>query len=161
MRRAAMLWAVAVFFWSPDVCRTAAAPTGGQAAPPTVEKTDFGKTTDGTPVECYVLKNGKGVTAKIITYGAILTELHVPDKDGKPADVALGFDDLAGYLSGHPFFGATVGRVANRIAKGKFTLDGKDYKLATNNGPNALHGGLKGFDKKLWKAEDHVAPDAV
>jgi aldose 1-epimerase len=98
------------------------------------------------------------MTAKVMTYGAILTELHVPDRDGKPADVVLGFDNLDAYLAGHPHFGATTGRVANRIAKGRFTLDGKEYKLAVNNGPNSLHGGLKGFDKVVWKAEDVSGP---
>ncbi len=119
---------------------------------------DFGKTAEGTPVELYVLTNGK-ITAKVMTYGAILTELIVPDREGKPGDVVLGFDSLAPYLAGHPFFGATTGRVANRIAKGKFTLDGKEYTLAVNNGPNSLHGGLKAFDKKVWKAEDASGPD--
>ena len=104
-----------------------------------------------------MLTNGR-ITAKVMTYGAILTELHVPDRDGKPGDVVLGFDTLEGYLAGHPYFGATVGRVANRIARGKFTLDGKDYTLAVNNGPNTLHGGLKGFDKVVWKAEDASGP---
>ncbi len=118
-----------------------------------VEKMAFGKTGDGTPVELYVLTNKKGMTAKVMTYGAILTELDVPDKNGKTVDVVLGFDNLKGYLEGHPYFGSNVGRVANRIAKGKFTLDGKEYKLATNNGPNHLHGGKEGFDKKVWKAE--------
>ncbi len=115
------------------------------------ERRPFGKTPDGTEVGLYVLKNENGMTAKIMTYGATLIELDVPDRNGKFADVVLGFDTLDGYLAGHPFFGSTVGRVANRIAKGKFTLDGKDYKLATNNGPNHLHGGLKGFDKVVWK----------
>jgi aldose 1-epimerase len=121
--------------------------------PMTVVKKDFGKTPDGVAVEEYTLANPSGLQAKVITYGAILTELVVRDKDGKFANVVLGFDDLKGYLAGHPYFGATVGRVANRIAKGKFTLDGKEYTLATNNGPNALHGGKKGFDKVVWKAE--------
>ena len=89
--------------------------------------------------ELFTLTNANGLVAKISTYGAILTELHVPDKNGKSADVVLGFDKLDAYLAGHPYFGATVGRVANRIAKGKFSLDGKEYTLATNNGPNALH----------------------
>src|SRR5205809_27945 len=119
---------------------------------------DFGKTPDGTPVTLYVLTNGK-VTAKVMTYGAILTELHVPDRDGKTTDVVLGFDSLEGYLGGHPYFGATVGRFANRIAKGRFTLDGKEYTLAVNNGPNSLHGGLKGFDKQVWKARPVSSPD--
>jgi aldose 1-epimerase len=121
-------------------------------------KQDFGKTPDGTPVDLYVLKNGK-MTAKIITYGAIVTELDVPDRQGMPADVVLGFDTLEGYLAGHPYFGATVGRVANRVAQGRFTLNGRDYTLAVNNGPNALHGGLKGFDKVVWKGEDVSGPD--
>lgn len=119
----------------------------------------FGKTNDGTPVDEYVLTNGK-LTAKVITYGAIVTELHVPDRQGKLADVVLGFDTLEGYLAGHPYFGAAVGRVANRIARGKFTVDGKEYTTATNNGPNALHGGLMGFDKVVWKAEDASTPAA-
>jgi aldose 1-epimerase len=126
-----------------------------------IEKMAFGKTADGTAVDLYVLKNKHGMTAKVMTYGAILTELHVPDKNGKLGDVVLGFDDLKGYLAGHPFFGATVGRVANRIAKGKFTLGGKEYKLAINNGPNALHGGKKGFDKVVWKAEPVETKDGV
>jgi aldose 1-epimerase len=118
-----------------------------------VERMDFGKTRDGTPVDIYVLSNGK-LTAKVMTYGAILTELHVPDRNGRLADVVLGFDNLDAYLAGHPHFGATTGRVANRIAKGRFTLDGKEYKLAVNNGPNSLHGGLKGFDKVVWKGQE-------
>jgi len=114
-----------------------------------VTKMDFGKTADGTPVERFTLTNGK-VTAKVITLGGIVTELIVPDRDGKPGDVVLGFDTLDGYLAPHPYFGAIVGRVANRVAGGKFTLDGKEYHLAVNNGPNSLHGGKKGFDKVVW-----------
>src|SRR5262249_49905672 len=137
----------------------AALPPGGaraddKKAAPGVTKSDFGKTADGTPVELYTLTNDKGAVAKVMTYGATLTELHAPDRTGKAADVVLGFDNLDGYLKGHPFFGSTVGRCANRIAKGRFELDGKEYKLATNNGPNHLHGGDKGFDKKVWKAEE-------
>ena len=135
------------------------APAGQEAkSQRSVERMDFGKTPDGTPVELYVLTNGR-MTAKVMTYGAIVTELDVPDRDGKLADVVLGFDTLEGYLAGHPYFGATTGRVANRIAKGKFTLDGKEYTLAVNNGPNSLHGGMKGFDKVVWKAEDVSGPD--
>ena len=125
-----------------------------QAAKPGVTRKAFGKLKDGTKVDIFTLTNDKGMTAKITTFGAILTELHVPDKSGKMGDVVLGFDSVAPYETGpHPYFGATVGRVANRIAKGKFTLDGKEYTLATNNGPNHLHGGLKGFDKVVWNAE--------
>ena len=126
-----------------------------------VEKKDFGKTADGTAVELYVLTNANGLVAKVTSYGAILTEVHAPNRDGKMEDVVLGFDDLKGYLGGHPFFGATTGRVANRIAKGKFTLDGKEYTLAVNNGPNTLHGGLKGFDKAVWKADEVERPEAA
>jgi aldose 1-epimerase len=112
----------------------------------------FGRTPDGAEVKIYTLSNSKGMTAKITEYGGIITELWVPDRNGKPGNVALGFDNLDRYVKGHPFFGAIAGRVANRIAKGKFTLDGKEYTLAVNNGPNHLHGGIKGFDKKVWKS---------
>jgi aldose 1-epimerase len=125
----------------------------------------FGKTPDGKDVELYTLtKEDDRIVAKVMNYGAILTELYTPDRNGKLDDVVLGFDNLKAYLMGHPFFGATAGRVANRIAKGRFTLDAKEYKLATNNGPNHLHGGLKGFDKQVWKAavaSEPGAPPAV
>jgi aldose 1-epimerase len=117
-----------------------------------IETRDFG-TVDGKTAHLYTLTNANGMVAKITDYGTILTELWVPDKSGKTTDVVLGFDNLEAYLKGHPFFGAIAGRCANRIAKGKFTLDGKAYQLATNNGVNALHGGVKGFDKHLWTAE--------
>jgi aldose 1-epimerase len=116
------------------------------------EKSSFGKLPDGTGVDLYTLTNTNGVVAKVTNYGTIITELHVPDRNHKLGDVVLGFDNLAQYLKGHPCFGCTVGRVANRIAKGRFVLDGKTYTLAINNGPNHLHGGRKGFDKVLWKA---------
>jgi aldose 1-epimerase len=131
--------------------------SGDSRSQGSLERMDFGKTPDGTSVDLYVLTNGK-MTAKVMTYGAILTELQVPDRNGKMGDVVLGFDNLASYLAGHPYFGAMTGRVANRVAKGQFTLDGKEYKLAVNNGPNSLHGGLKAFDKKIWKAEDKSGP---
>jgi aldose 1-epimerase len=111
---------------------------------------DYG-TVDGKTVSLYTLTNSHGVVAKITNYGCTVTELHVPDKSGKMADVVLGFDKLDGYLDKSPFFGCVAGRVANRIAKGKFSLDGQNYTLAVNNGPNALHGGKKGFDKKVWE----------
>ncbi|WP_417935274.1 aldose epimerase family protein [Flagellimonas aequoris] len=116
-------------------------------------KTTFGAMPDGTQVEKYTLKNPKGMEVDVITYGGIITRWTAPDKTGKYEDVVLGFDDLKSYLDGNPFFGALVGRYCNRIAKGKFNLDGKTYTLATNNGENHLHGGLKGFDKAVWKAE--------
>jgi aldose 1-epimerase len=114
---------------------------------------DFGKLPDGSGVKRYTLKNKNGLVAKVIEYGAILSELWVPDRQGRTANVVAGFDNLDQYVKGCPFFGATTGRYANRIARGKFTLEGREYTLATNNGPNALHGGLKGFDKQLWKSE--------
>ena len=127
-----------------------------------IEKMDFGKTKDGTPVELYVLTNAAGMTAKIMTYGATLTELDVPDRKGKKEDVVLGFDNLRAYEENSgPYLGATVGRYANRIAGGKFTLDGKEYKLAVNNGDNSLHGGKKGFDKVVWKAEPKKVADGA
>lgn len=116
----------------------------------------FGKLEDGTRVTAYTLINKNGMSAKIIDYGGIVTELHVPDAKGNFADVALGFDSMEGYLKGSPYFGTIVGRVANRVAKGTFTLYGKTYKLAVNNGPNALHGGLKGFDKVMWTAKPQL-----
>jgi aldose 1-epimerase len=132
----------------------------GQAASPAgtraVQKAAFGKTKEGAAVEIYTLTNRNGMTAKVMTYGATLTELIVPDRSGKPGNIVLGFDTIEPYLAGVPYFGSTIGRVGNRIAKGSFTLNGKTYKLATNNGPNHLHGGVKGFDKVVWKAE--VAP---
>jgi aldose 1-epimerase len=120
---------------------------------PSVQASAFGKLADGTPVDLFTLTNGSGLVSKITNYGAIITEMHVPDRSGKTGDIVLGFDNLEQYLKSHPYFGATVGRVANRIAKGRFTLEGKTYQLAVNNGPNHLHGGLKGFDKVVWKAE--------
>jgi aldose 1-epimerase len=117
-----------------------------------ISKSEFGKTPDGTTVDLYTLTNAKGSVCKIITYGAVMTELHVPDRAGKMADVVLGFDNLPQYIHDSPCFGATVGRFANRIAKGRFTIDGKTYTLAINNPPNTLHGGKIGFDKVVWKA---------
>ncbi|HXE55026.1 MAG TPA: aldose epimerase family protein [Tepidisphaeraceae bacterium] len=124
-----------------------------------IQKTEFGQTHDGKPVEMYTLTNRNGMVAKLITYGAILAELHVPDRTGKTADVVLGFNDLNDYLDHNPFFGAVAGRYANRIAKGKFELNGKTYHLFVNNGPNTLHGGKVGFDKKVWKPEPKETPN--
>lgn len=121
----------------------------------------YGKTADGQAVEEFTLTAGR-YSAKLITYGAAISELIVPDKNGKPTDIVLGFDDMAGWQSkGNPYFGCTTGRVANRIAKGKFKLDGKEYKLAVNNEPNTLHGGVRGFDKVVWQAEPIPGKPAV
>jgi aldose 1-epimerase len=117
-----------------------------------ITKSNFGQTPDGKAVELYTLQNSKGMEAKITTYGGIVTSLKVPDKNGKLGDVVLGYDNLGGYLKSTPYFGALIGRYGNRIANGKFTLDGQTYTLPTNNGANTLHGGLKGFDKVVWTA---------
>ncbi|HZE95546.1 MAG TPA: aldose epimerase family protein [Planctomycetota bacterium] len=110
-------------------------------------------------IEEFTLRNASGMTAKLTNYGTILMELHVPDRDGKTADVVLGLDKAEDYQKGHPFFGATAGRVANRIANASFTLDGKEYPLAKNNGPHTLHGGVKGWDKYVWEASKGEGPD--
>ena len=126
-----------------------------------VEKAAFGQTADGTAIESYTIYNSQGASAKLITYGATVAELHVPDKNGKMADVVLGFDNLEGYLGQHPHFGGAIGRYGNRIAKGKFTLDGKEYQLAINNPPNSLHGGPTGFDRRVWKAQPVEVKDGA
>ncbi|HAB18217.1 MAG TPA: galactose-1-epimerase [Verrucomicrobiales bacterium] len=117
----------------------------------TLDKTSFGKLPDGSEADLFTLSNGRGVTVKFTNYGLIITELLTPDHQGKPGNIVLGFDNLPRYLEGHPFFGAIAGRVANRIGKGVFIIDGRTYPLALNNGPNHLHGGNVGFDKKLWQ----------
>jgi aldose 1-epimerase len=123
-----------------------------------IRKAGSNSTHNGQSVDLYVLTN-KEMVAKVLTYGGILTELQVPDRDGELNDIVLGFDDIDRYMGNHPYFGAIIGRFANRIAKGKFTLDGKDYRLATNDGPNHLHGGLTGFDKVVWHAKTVQAED--
>jgi aldose 1-epimerase len=127
----------------------------------------FGHMSDGTPVDIYTLSN-RGIEVQVITYGGIVRSIKVPDKNGKVADVVLGFDALEGYIGGYdPYFGALVGRYANRIAKGQFQLDGQTYSIPVNDGANALHGGPRGFDKVVWDAKiirngielTHVSPD--
>jgi aldose 1-epimerase len=115
-----------------------------------IERKNFGNLPDGTPVEVFTLKNSQGAEARILNYGGLVISLKVPDRNGNLGDVVLGYDNLQGYLKDTPYFGALIGRYGNRIAKGRFTLNGREYKLAVNNGPNALHGGLKGFDKVIW-----------
>jgi aldose 1-epimerase len=119
----------------------------------TVQVSEFGHLPDGTTINLYTLTNAKGSVAKVISYGATLTELWIPNYAGRKRDVVLGFDNMEGYLGTDPYFGAIVGRYGNRIAKGLFTLDGKQYSLAVNNGPNSLHGGIKGFDKVVWQGQ--------
>ncbi|MCZ2155911.1 MAG: galactose mutarotase [Bryobacterales bacterium] len=119
----------------------------------TLKTAPFGQLPGGEQVTRYTFRNARGVELSVMDYGATILSVKLPDSSGKLTDVVLGFDTLEGYLGTQPYMGAVVGRYANRIAKGKFTLDGKTYTLAINNGPNALHGGLKGFDKKLWTAK--------
>jgi aldose 1-epimerase len=138
-------------------------PASASAPPPTppsgsIVQTPFGKA-DGKNVDLYTLTNGNGVVLKVMTYGAAVTALLVPDRRGKLADVVLGFDDLDGYVKSNPFFGVTVGRVANRIRDAKFSLDGKVFKLAANDKHDHLHGGVKGWDKAIWEAEALQAPE--
>lgn len=124
-------------------------------AKPGVKKAPFGKATDGKSVEIYTLTNSNGAEARIMTYGGTVVSLTMPDKKGNFTDVVLGYDALDGYLGNNStYLGALIGRYGNRIAKGKFTLDGKEYNLATNNGANHLHGGAKGFDKVVWTAKN-------
>jgi len=126
-----------------------------------IQEQSFGQTPDGHKVKLYTLTNSNGLKARIMTYGATVVSLEVPDRNGKLGDITLGYDDLDGYVKNNPYFGAIVGRYGNRIAKGRFTLDGTTYQLATNNGENHLHGGIKGFDKVVWDAEPVKQKDAV
>jgi aldose 1-epimerase len=125
-----------------------------------VQISEFGKTQDGVTVYRYVLTNKKNVEAVVITYGASLVQLKIPDRTGKIADVVLGYDDLAGYEQDKAYLGATVGRYANRIAGGQFVLAGTTFHIPKNNGANSLHGGIRGFNKKVWTGVDRSRPDA-
>jgi aldose 1-epimerase len=124
-----------------------------------VKQQAFGKLADGTPIELYTLSNGKGMEARVMTLGATVVSLTAPDKAGKYADVVLGMDSVDGYVKGVPYFGAIVGRYGNRIGHAQFTLEGNTYHTPKNDGDNTLHGGIKGFDKRVWTARE--AGDAV
>jgi len=126
-----------------------------------LDKKTLGNTADGLEVLQFTLSNDAGLTVKLMTYGATITAVEVPDRDGNVDNVTLYLDTLDDYLAGHPFFGCVAGRYANRIAKGRFTLDGQEYALAANNGPNHLHGGIKGFDKAVWTADEVREEDSV
>jgi len=126
-----------------------------------VTKSLFGKAPGGGRVDLFTLTNARGWFARIASYGTILTELQVPDRRGRLGNVVLGFDNLKQYLAGHPYFGCTAGRVANRTARGRFRLDGKTYKLCANSAPHHLHGGTLGFDKAVWAAEILPGPEAA
>ena len=129
--------------------------------PPTVKKTPFGSTIDGTDIDQFILSNNNGMEVRIITYGGIITSLTAPDKNGDYKDIVLGYNTLAEYEAETPYFGALIGRYGNRIAKGKFSLGNQEYTLAVNNGVNHLHGGLKGFDKVVWDAKTIVSDATV
>lgn len=126
-----------------------------------ITKSDFGRTADGEAVAKYTLENKDGIQVDIITYGGRITSLRTPDSSGKLANVVLGFNDIQQYEQDNPFFGALIGRYGNRIAKGKFSLDGTEYTLAQNNGENSLHGGVKGFDKRVWNATTEESDDSI
>ena len=118
-----------------------------------VQRASWGNVAPGEPAELFTLRNAHGVEVQLTNYGGIITSINTPDRAGRFADIVLGYDSLAGYLRASPYFGAIVGRYANRIARGRFTLDGTTYTLAVNNGPNSLHGGRRGFDKVVWDAQ--------
>jgi aldose 1-epimerase len=134
---------------------------GTAAVAGTIDKKPFGAMPDGTTVEVYTLSNDQKMSVQILTYGGVVHTINVPDRDGRLGNVALGFAKFEDYLTKSPYFGNITGRYANRIAKGTFTLGGTTYKLAINNGPNALHGGISGFDKKVWQAKEVSGPDSV
>ena len=123
-----------------------------------IKKQSFGKTAEGTPVDLYILTNHTGAEAAITNYGGIVVWLKVPDRKGNLGDVVLGYDNLDGYVSDKAYLGALIGRYGNRIAHGKFTLDGVTHTLPQNNGENTLHGGIKGFNKQVWQAEEIPSP---
>ena len=133
-----------------------AAAAGGAGNNPNagISKKAFGKTADGRTVDLFTLTNNRGMRVAITNYGGIVVSIVVPDRNGQPADVVLGFDGFDGYLAKEPYFGALIGRYGNRIGNARFKLDGVEYKLAANNGPNSLHGGLQGFDKRVWTARE-------
>lgn len=126
-----------------------------------LEKSLFGKTQTGQEAQLFTCTNKNGLVLKLTDYGATVVAVETPDRSGKRANINLGFDNVRGFEGDHPYFGATVGRFANRIAKARFTLDGKEYTLAANNGPNHLHGGLKGFNRVMWRAEEVKTGDEV
>jgi aldose 1-epimerase len=131
------------------------------AASLTSEKTLFGTMPDGSKVDQYTLRNARQMEVSILSYGGIIQSILVPDRNGKLADVVLGFDTLEGYIQPNPYFGAIIGRYGNRVAQGRFTLNGHQYQIPTNDGPNALHGGPEGFEKKLWQAAPIEASDWI
>ncbi|HEX6559040.1 MAG TPA: aldose epimerase family protein [Longimicrobiales bacterium] len=148
MKRIVVLVAAGLISASLSACQQK---TSNQSA--SVQKMSFGTTADGRAIDSYTLRNAHGIEMRVTNYGGVITSLKTPDRSGRLDDIVLGFDSLAPYLAGTPYFGAIIGRYGNRIANGTFQLDGQTYTLAKNNGPNHLHGGVRGFDKVVWTAE--------
>ena len=162
LRRSSLLTFLALLFLACACSRQAPQEDSDAAGgKPTVASQPFGALPDGTAVELITLTNASGMSVSVTSYGAIITSIKVPDRAGELADVALGYDTLDEYVKDTSHFGALIGRYANRIAKAQFALDGKTYKLARNDGPNSLHGGVQGFDKFVWKAEPFERPTEV
>ena len=134
-------------------------PPSAPTPPPDIARAAFGTSQDGQPVETFTLRNASGIEMRVISLGGIITHLRTPDRSGAMADIVLGFDTIDGYLKEHPYFGAIIGRYGNRIGTARFAIDGTTYTLAANNGPNHLHGGVKGFDKVVWQAEPQNTTD--
>ncbi len=157
-----MSWVVLVSLTATMFCScTKGQPAAGAGAgKATIEVKPFGKA-DGQDVQLYTLTNAKGMKAQITNYGAIVTSLTAPDKNGKFDDIVMGYDNLDAYVKNSPYFGAIVGRYGNRIGKGKFTIDGKEYSVTVNDGANHLHGGKKGFNKVVWQSEKVESPTGV
>jgi aldose 1-epimerase len=161
-RTASGLGAIALLLGTGAATAPATPHTSGVTHPPRIEKDVFGTTPDGTKIDRYTLTNGRGMRVRVITYGGIIQSIETPNRHGRTANIALGFDNLTDYLENNsPYFGCIAGRYANRIAKGRFTLDGVTYQLAVNNGENHLHGGNVGFDKRIWQASEIREPGAV
>jgi aldose 1-epimerase len=155
-RLAALAFALVVLAGCDQAAKAPAAPASAVAQPaakPGVTRAAFGSLPDGTPVEAFTFTNSAGASVTVLDYGGIVTSIRVPDRAGKLDDVVLGYDTLAGYLAEGAFNGAIAGRYANRIGGARFSLDGQTYTLAANNGPNTLHGGVKGFNRVVWHAE--------
>ena len=138
---------------------TVASQSGAPMTPAAAEVAPFGTLASGQTTQLYTLRNAHGIEVQLTNYGGIITSLKTPDRAGHLSDIVLGYDNLASYVANSPYFGAIVGRYANRIARGHFTLDGATYTLAVNNGPNSLHGGLRGFDKVVWSARPFLNQD--
>ena len=156
MDRRGVVWArlVAVALLNQIGCTWMPGSTpGAPAVTSELRRAPFGRTADGQPVELFTLTNVHGIEVRLTNYGGIITSVMTPDRSGRFDDIVLGYESLNGYLHDSPYFGAIVGRYGNRMARGRFTLDGTSYRLAVNNGPNSLHGGVRGFDKVVWNAE--------